>query len=196
MDVTHKHKNNIAKAFKQFYLLSLSKIDSVLSDQQGATFSYDDVIASFDRKRAIPVLTQPVKDGIYLSFLDFRENKPSITNFEIAQTKGAVVTAIEADGSKRRIADYWGVVKNGEIYKYYKKRLLPLDKDGYGFTISSYVADYRRKNNAVMIGAVVGGVAGGLISESSNRLAKADAFPHLAEPEATAIDMETGDLIF
>lgn len=47
-----------------------------------------------------------------------------------------------------------------------------------------------------MIGAVVGGVAGGLISESSNRLAKADAFPHLAEPEATAIDMETGDLIF
>ncbi|RFS23411.1 hypothetical protein DVR12_10370 [Chitinophaga silvatica] len=196
MDVTHKHKSNIAKAFKELYLLSVSKLDAVLADKQLASFSYDEIMAQYERKRNIPVLTQKLNDGVYFSFNDFRENKPSITNFEVSEKKGAAVSAVESDGSKRILAAYWCIVKDGAILKKQDRKLLPLDRDGYGFTISSYIADYKHRNNQILTGAVIGGLAGGLISGAAVKLPKADAFPNLADPEATAIDMETGDLIF
>jgi hypothetical protein len=197
MDVTHKHKSNITKAFKKLYEESVAHLDAALPDAPAVT--YDDVIKKHTARRETPALkVSKMDDGVYLSYEDFLQNKPAITRFELSGSNArARVYTVASDGGKSEVPQYWGVVKNGEVYKYKEGHLIPLERDGFGYVISSYIADYKRRNRSIIWGSVAGGITGAAIMSASTGLQYADAFPTLkVSPEATAIDMETGELIF
>lgn len=196
-DVTHQHRNNISNAFKEFYAAGAGVLDSVLADA-GPGLSYAATTGIYAKKRELPALKDPVmNDGIYLSFASFLENKPDILQYETKGKAGKVkVYAIPGDGQKTIVPALWGVVKNGAVFKYNDKSLVGLSRSGYGYVITSYLPAYERRQSAIIGGALMGGVAGGLLG-STAALQHTDAFPELKLPaEATAIDMETGALIF
>jgi len=196
-DVTHQHRNNISNAFKEFYTAGVDTIDAVLADTQPG-LSYAGITDVYAKKRELPALKAPVmNDGVYLSFASFLENKPDILQFETKGKAGKVkVYAIPGDGQKTIIPALWGVVKNGAVFKYTNKSLIGLSRSGHGYVITSYLSAYERRQTAIIGGALIGGVAGGLLG-STTALQHTDAFPELKLPaEATAIDMETGALIF
>jgi hypothetical protein len=198
MDVTHKHKNNISNAFKELFQASLAVIDSVTRDTQITALTYEAVQEKHFRKREIPALKDSVlKDGIYLSFASFLQNKPDIIVYEITGKAGRI--KIHTKGEKEAtITELWGIVKEGAALKFKKSALIPLERNNYGYVISTYLAAYERKQSAILAGAFLGGIAGiAIMNGTSGALQYADAFPGLKpQPEATAIDMETGALIF
>ncbi|HEY8958111.1 hypothetical protein [Chitinophaga sp.] len=196
-DVTHQHRNNISNAFKEFYTTGAAAIDSVLADTQ-PVLSLAGINAIYAQKRELPALKAPLmSDGVYLSFDSFLQNKPDIPQFETKGKAGKVkVYAVAGDGKQTVVPSLWGIVKNGAVFKYHNKSLVGLSRSGYGYVISSYLSAYERRQTAIIAGAFVGGVAGAALG-STAALQHTDAFPELKLPaEATAIDMETGALIF
>lgn len=72
-----------------------------------------------------------------------------------------------------------------------------LDWRGIATIIPSYLAAYADNQMAQLVGGAVAGASGGAILYSHGQLQLAEEFPGmLYKPEATAIDMETGALIF
>lgn len=191
MDVTHKHKSNIGNALKTLLQQTPESTDSL--------FTKEEVLQLFRQKREIPALAdKDMKDGIYLNFTEFRENKPSQGQFELqtGRKNSVALAAIGESGQKTLVTKCWGVVKDGEVYKYVNGRLVALEKYNYGYIISSYLDASRRRNRSILWSSALGGVTGLLISSSVTELQKVDAFPLDPRPEATAIDMETGAFIF
>lgn len=196
-DVTHQHRNNISNAFKEFYTTGAAAIDSVLADTQ-PTLSLAGITEIYTQKRELPALRAPLMaDGVYLSFASFLQNKPDILQFETKGKAGKVkVYAIAGDEQKTPVPSLWGIVKNGAVFKYNNKALVGLSRSGYGYVITSYLSAYERRQTAIIAGAFVGGIAGAALGTTS-AMQHTDAFPELKLPaEATAIDMETGALIF
>ncbi len=198
MDVTHKHKNNISNAFKEFFLAAAAAVDSVAAAGVSPAFSYGAVLENHFRKREVPALKDSLlKDGVYLSFASFLQNKPDIVSYEITGKAGKI-KILAKEGKDLPVTGLWGVVKNGAALKFRNSSLIPLERSNYGYVISTYLAAYERKQSAILAGAFLGGIAGAAIMHgTSGNLQYADAFPALKpQPEATAIDMETGAFIF
>ncbi len=111
---------------------------------------------------------------------------------------------------RTEIVDPWGISKNGELYKYHDGQFIAIEKYGNGFIISDYVEKATRRNSNIFFasffggvvgGAVGGGIAGALTSGSKkNRLLLVDNISHITkkkrQPEATRIDMNTGEFTF
>ncbi|SEW11369.1 hypothetical protein SAMN04488122_0668 [Chitinophaga arvensicola] len=195
-DVTHQHRNNISNAFKEFYAQSVSDIDAAIAAQT-PELTLDAIRAQYAQKREYPILKAArLNDGVYLNFSSFLENKPEIISFEIKGRAGKSKIYNTTDGQKTLVTAPWGIVKDGQPFKYKKAALIALSRSGYGYVITSYLSAYERRQSAIIGGALIGGIAGGLLG-STAALQHTDAFPELTLPaEATAIDMETGELIF
>ncbi|NIG52421.1 hypothetical protein [Chitinophaga sp. Cy-1792] len=190
MDVTHKHKNHIASAMDKLMQLSMDKLDSAFASN-GGMFTHEQIMGQYQQKRALPILTEKMKDGVYLQYNDLKNNTPAITSFTVEKVKRKTLVK----DSTGKTIDYWAVVKGGVVYKYDVRGLIALEKYQYGYIISSYIGNAQRLNTAVAFG---GGILGALAAgKGSTLILPADAYPSLfIQPEATAIDMETGAYIF
>ncbi|HVI49306.1 MAG TPA: hypothetical protein VM802_30860 [Chitinophaga sp.] len=213
MDVTHKHKGNIADAFRRLFDASMVACDTVLKDSLAPSLTREAILVLYMKKREIPALKDTsLNDGIYLTFQEFLENKPSITTFEIGEPekkKKVPAYSVSADGQKTLVPEMWGFVSKGVVFKSVSNGLVPLERNGYGYSLTNYVDASVKRNKAMftrslLIGATagIGGIVGGAIAGAATAkgiitLIETDAFPSLKpKPAATAIDMETGDLIF
>jgi hypothetical protein len=193
-DVTHKHPNNIASAFKELYLNTIAAIDTIGAN--APVLSYDAIVAGFLSKRELPAIKDAVmKEGVYLSFASLLQNKPDIEKYKV---QGKKVYALTEGDKKEKVAEFWGIVKDGVVYKFKKPGgFIELSRKGYGYVLASYVADYAQAQTRQLIGSAVTGASGGALMYSQGELPLAEEFPKmLYKPEATAIDMATGTLIF
>jgi hypothetical protein len=193
MDVTGKHKSNIAGAIQQLMEQSVEAMDAAFAANAAQALSRESILSSYKNKTNVPALTDSVKDGAYLTFAEFLANKPTVAEFELKNDKRKI-TIQDKSGNP---LNCWGVVKNGEIYKCQNDKLVPLDKYQNGYIISTYVSAAQRRNALMFWGAVTGGLAATMIVNGTTALVAADAWPDLnPRPEGTAIDMETGAFIF
>ncbi|SHL91649.1 hypothetical protein SAMN05444266_105463 [Chitinophaga jiangningensis] len=192
MDVTHKHKTNIANAIQDLMDSTIAHLDNALAHNTAA-LSKEGIMNIYEAKRNIPALKDSLVDGVYRSFEEFKTNKPSSREFDISQQKRKILIVDKAG----KPIDCWGVVKDGEVLRNLGYTVLPISKYQNGFIITKYLENARKRNSAILWSSVAGGAIAGAIVGKTVQLVNADAFPDLTPlPNGTAIDMETGAFIF
>jgi hypothetical protein len=172
----------------------------------------DQITEHARQQKSIPILSDSVyRDGAYANFEEFLQNRPSVMEYELVTGAKKEITIIKTDqNAAKKTIRIWGLCKGGEIYKYYEQTLIPIEKEGARFIISDYVIKTSRKNNNffynAMIGGAIGGLAGGMYTLAANAnnvngkplLVKSIPYISIPEkqPEATCIDMKTGEFSF
>ena len=200
-DVTEWHGQELEDGLKLLLKETLKKTRNLNSDSVG--FSMEEIIKMSMPEINYPILNNTVyAEGAYKNFEEFLQNKPSITDYSpvtVKKKKNISITGFKSNnGDSIKI---WGLCKNGEIYKFVEDQLVPIEKNGDGFIVSYYVAKANLRNNGIFIGSLLGGLAGGLISMwIADKAPQVKSIPHLTkskkQPDATIIDMETGELSF
>lgn len=208
MDVTGKHGNNIASTFR---LLLDASMNSISKPDTAAPQTLNAIVASATRVFNEPVYHDNMYvPGVYLTYGEFLANHPSISHFEINEKRNKLlIYVLEKDSSRTELSHPWGICENGELYKYDERGLVPIERHGNIFVVSTYFDAINRKNKSIFWGAMVGGVGGGLIggaivgastgyANGENGIFVVKTIPYIKkqQPEATAIDAETGELMF
>lgn len=207
MDVTGKHDRNIAEIVQLLLKTSVANATAVNDTAP--------LLAADIQDKAAAELNTPIlqatqyNNGVYRNYAEFLANTPSISNFDIAiERKKVNVYEIKADGSRVLVEHPWGLCKDGEVYKCIPTALIPLEKSGRAFVISNYLEAINRKNKSIFWSAVAGGLGGGLIggaamgaaasSANGNSVYLVTTIPYIKkqQPEATTVDVESGELMF
>lgn len=197
VDVTTRHDENIARLLNMLLITSLDK-GLPLLESHPATVSKEEVKAAQLAALRMPILDDAsYTEGIYMSYDEFKANKPSITAFSAEKVKKKLVLySLDANNNKVPVENAWGFCTKTELYKIDHKNMVPLEKSGNGFVISFYLREAKRRNNAIFMSALVGGAAGALIAGGYTKAFLVTAIPYITkqQPEATALDMNTGEL--
>lgn len=202
VDVTAWHGEDIENAFRLLLKKSLKAGKEVLEQNIGG-MSFEK-IKELSRQEYIPVLDDKIyREGAYASFEEFLQNKPSIANyrlFVLGKKKEVKFVRISEDGQTDTV-NVWGFCKEGEIYKYHNNLLIPIEKQGNGFIISNYVEMANRRNGNMAFVALFGGaVATFFVLSSADKALLVTSIPYISkpkkQPEASCIDMKTGELSF
>jgi hypothetical protein len=200
-DVTAWHGNYIENGIKLLLNQTLSNAALLSTDTSGQITMAQIVERQKRQKENIPILNDYVyAEGAYANFQEFLQNKPSIFNAEtVVIEKNKVKFVAESAENKKDTINVWGICKNGEVYKYYNDMLIPIEKHEKGFIVSDYVEKTNRRNKNMFMGALLGGVAGALIMSSKKELLVTN-IPYITkvkkQPEASCIDMQTGEFSF
>ncbi|TWW01899.1 hypothetical protein [Chitinophaga pinensis] len=198
MDVTSKHDENIAEVFG---LLWNKSIDAANTATENATLTVTDIVSKEQNRFALPILqTTTYKPGVYKTYQEFLENKPSIEKFNVEVKRRDVI--IQEVGTNDNIGPVvenpWGICKDGELYIYYKERLIPIEKSGNSFVISNYLEASNRRNQSLFWGGLIGGVGGAALGLTTSGLFNVETIPYITrqQPEATTLDIDNGTLMF
>lgn len=197
LDVTHKHGENIAAA------LHLLLVKSGKTTQAGNNaYTIPEIRENAAKRYNVPGLqAKEHPDGIYLTFQEFIDDRPSITTFEFTTNSDKVTQFYQKDssGKIRYIDKFWGVRKSGALLKqHYDASLIPIEQKQNSIYLVNYLANSRRNNNALIWSSVGGGLIGGAIAAGSmaGTMPFVENIPYIKkkEPFATRIDIETGEL--
>jgi hypothetical protein len=98
-----------------------------------------------------------IAKGIYLTYQDFLNNIPSVTDpfwveADTLSVNGAVkIKVMGSDSLVRDVKDMWGICFGGfELYKYESGQLIPIEKAGRHFIVSRYQEPLLRRNHALV----------------------------------------------
>ncbi|NML58297.1 glycine zipper family protein [Chryseobacterium cheonjiense] len=110
-------------------------------------------------------LNEKLKDGVYLNFKSFTEQKPAEGYFFEKNKKGNVVRIKNKEDLAISINDTFSYVDGGVAYITTPDGFKEMKKDGKGYyIIASRTQLFTQKNgNGVLIGAVAGGLVGAAI---------------------------------
>lgn len=95
--------------------------------------------------------TNQYQQGIYLSFNEFKNNTPAISNFYAdvnANSDQVELYQIMPDSSSQLIDSAWGLSINNELYYYSSGGLYPIEQSGKTFYIAKYLKPDTRRNQA------------------------------------------------
>ncbi|MGC4234969.1 MAG: hypothetical protein QM594_18460 [Niabella sp.] len=210
MDVTASHGKNIAKSLNAL----LSKASDNYSAEATATpLSYEEVVGLARKRLDVPILREEnYKPGLYATYNEFLQNNPSIDTYRTETSKKTGIRFYTAyGGESEKEVNPWGLSKDGELYVYHDKNLVPIERSQNSFVISAYVEARKRRNQSVLIGALVGGMTGAIITSATgsgtyvyipvtgqSRGMLLTDIPALGkeQPEPSHLDFETGKLYF
>lgn len=197
MDVTSRHDENIARVIHLLLQTSLNE-GLPLLETTTASLPKATVINSQLSALRMPILDdQFYKEGVYMSYEEFKANKPSITAFHAEKVKKKFsLYSLDAQNNKVPINNAWGFCTKAELYKIDDNNIVPLEKSGNGFIISKYLEDAQRRNKAIFLSTVFGGATGAAIALGATQTYLVRSVPYITkqQPEATALDMLTGEL--
>lgn len=175
-DVTRKHPKNIANAFKMSFddliKIDLSKTaDLTEYNIHGLTNAQHDSV-----KYKFPIFEEEVKDGIYSSYEELKNNKPSVEDrFFIEKRerkntpwKGTYEVVPKYEESRKKIKQVWAIARDGKVFISHQKEFFPLVIDKFDLYFLGYgVPDMQSLPTGALIGGLIGaGIAAGV--ESSN----------------------------
>jgi hypothetical protein len=93
------------------------------------------------------------KTGIYLSYEEFRQQKPAFGQFyletDAASGKVVVNSFTQTDSTLRPCLNAWGIAVANELYVLQDGVLVPAEAVGYNLVLSKYIDPDVRKNNGV-----------------------------------------------
>ena len=197
IDVTPLHDDNIAHVLQVLHLYC----DLTAGTYAGNTeLTEAAIIAQEQEKFHVPIYMDTVyKEGVYLTYKEFLANAPSIADFDITVVKKKVaIYARQTDGSCKEIVAPWGISKKGELYKYDLKELVPIERKENSFILSSFLDEVKRRNTLVAWDTFAAGVFNAGFLYWTPHVHPATGMPGIAEekPMATAVDVESGGLVF
>jgi hypothetical protein len=124
--LTYNFTREEAGRYSDFHLLMMpfdSLINKILSIDVAAAltnkkkFSLDELHVNYGKRFDIPILTSDsLHRGIFLSFADFKKNKPSYPDFKYKIFELSTELTIEQDGKGVAITDYWGFFTGKDLY--------------------------------------------------------------------------------
>ena len=205
-DPTAWHGEDIQDAFKFFLKQTLK---AVAAEQSTQEMSMEQISAAGKQQVNAAILTaKEYNEGAYANFREFLNNTPSVLLYQPVTIEKRKVKLIQMnDNNQVDTLAVWGICKNGELYKYEEGYLIPIEKQGNGFIISNYIKLAGRRNHSslgVMFG-LVGVIGDELIKASqqkkqTEKLMLIKSIPYIKsenkQPEASCIDMKTGELSF
>ena len=101
----------------------------------GRRLHRDDIL-QFNQSRFDPAITasDTLRAGVYASFQEFRDNTPSVQNFEIQQRKGDRLLYLrDGNGELQYSHDAWGYCDGRAIFIMRDGKLYPLWQEGKAF---------------------------------------------------------------
>ena len=170
-DVTYKHARNLAAAledcFKEVSLLDISK---VCNEKPSVTADYLQLNTYYNPDpQSFPILASDIPTkGFYRNFREFKFNQPGLDD-EITRKSNGTFVYTE---SGKKANDIWGYSDGVRSYIRYgdQNNFFPLTKKGDHFTFYGTVTTV--DNGAIIIGSVLGGIAGaalaGALTEDSH----------------------------
>ncbi|PWV51741.1 hypothetical protein [Chitinophaga sp. S165] len=196
MDVTHKHGENIATALQILLDRSLTTVPNA----DNPVYTMAAIREKALQRYHVPALeAKEHADGIYLTFKEFINDQPSISNITYSLDNNAVhFYKTDGSGNKTLVDKFWGVRKNGILYKQHYDQLIPIEQKQNSIALTSYLSQARKRNNAIIASAAGGGLIGGAIAGAaagSAVLPLVDNIPYIRKkaPMATRVDIETGE---
>lgn len=116
----------------------------------GKTMTRDEVIKTEKDKYSF-ISNGIIPTGIYMTFEDFKANRPSFGQFYIRTdtlSKTIEVNSFTQTDSTLRPVAPWAIAVNGELYYYSNKKLYAVEATGANLTFSKFLDPMLRTNNA------------------------------------------------
>jgi len=116
----------------------------MLNDQEWQTdlskpsYLLSEIQAGVKKRFDLPVFSQPSKKGVYKNFTEFRNNDPSITDFNIAYHKGKSMMLEDGQGKAIPTENIWGFCDGEKRYFYMRKELIELIPCDKSFRVLSF----------------------------------------------------------
>ena len=148
-DTLQTYKNtNQYKNWSSYYSLWEDDLTAVLSEmadsisglapariENGRRLHQDDILQfNLSRFETAITATRSHTAGVYTSFQEFRDNTPSLQNFEIQELKGDRLIYIkDANGISQYCHDAWGYCDGKTIFIMRDGKLYPLWQEGKAF---------------------------------------------------------------
>lgn len=136
--------------------------------------------------------------GIYMSYEEFKANKPSFRQFFIKTNIEAKTIAVnsftETDSTLRPVTP-WAVAVHNELYVYHDNKLYPVEAVGNNLVFSKFIDPDTRKNNAAFWRLNVGEKLSGKyrnIFDNVNTLVIKNYLGKGLNGEAVKINADTG----
>ena len=141
-------RNSPYKPWSSYYSLWENDLTWILSEmtdsasalaaarvQNGRHLSREDIL-QFNQSRFEPTITASnmLTRGVYTSFQEFRDNAPSIQDFEVLKDKtNHVLYLKDTNGAAHYSRDAWGYCDGKDLFIMWAGRLYPLRKEGKAF---------------------------------------------------------------
>lgn len=116
------------------------------------TFTREELVSPPGTNAAMSVMrAREYKTGAYLSYDDFRNNRPSVENItvQLDRATGKFNVYEVKDSTLKLLPACWGLTFNNELYICYQDMLLPAEKQNNTIMLSSWVTPDRRQNRAM-----------------------------------------------
>jgi hypothetical protein len=202
IDVTKKHPQNIANAFKlcfeELAEVDLSNLSNFFTlETNGDIISPIPDSITYD----FPIFKEKIKTGIFQSYKDLKNNSPSIlaefyVDKEARSTEpwiGTYNLIPKFRTTNKKVKDIWSFAYEGVVYVFHQKEYFPLTIENYNLYFYGYGVS---SNESVSTGALVGGLIGaGIASGIENSNAKKHKIKYHLDPNtggygATSIEKD------
>lgn len=202
MDVTHKHGDNIAHALQILLTRSVAN-----KNTGGGAYTIAAIKEQALARYQVPGLQAKERgDAIYLTFKDFIDDQPTYANtgYDL-QNDVAHFYYTDSTGNKVYIEKFWGVRTHGVLLKQYYDLLFPVEQRQNSIYLVDYLSMSRKNNNAMLMGAIGGGLILGAIGgaivvastegSAAREMPMVENIPYIKKkgPFATRVDIETGE---
>ncbi|WP_440135443.1 hypothetical protein, partial [Chitinophaga sancti] len=201
MDVTHKHGDNIAHALQILLNRSVANTNA----GEGAYTLAEIKEKALARYLAPGLQVKERGDAIYVTFKDFMNDQPTYANtgYDL-QNDIAHFYYTDSTGNKVYVDKFWGVRTNDVLLKQYYDLLFPVEQRQNSIYLVDYLSMSRKNNNAILVGAIGGGlmfgaIGGAIVAASSEgsaarEMPMVENIPYIKKkgPFATRVDIETG----
>lgn len=136
--------------------------------------------------------------GIYMSYEEFKENKPSFEQFFLKTdtiSKTIEVNSFSEMDSITKPVTPWAIAVNNELYIYQEKKLYPVEAVGNNLVFSKFIDPDTRKNNASFWLMTVGNNFSGAyhnVFDNVNTLTLANYHGKGLNGDAVKVNADTG----
>lgn len=170
MDVTHKLLRTVNLQWGR-YIEKAATFDLAQIGTEGA-WTYDDIQdVDLLEKKQLPVFNTDLPErGLYLTYEDFKDNRPTETNFikEIHnKTKAQLFFYTKKDGTKGKPVmkrDYYAICDGEGLYISTQYGFYPARKQGYDFFFTGMVAEAANASNVAMASLFFGVIGAAVAS--------------------------------
>jgi hypothetical protein len=168
--------------------------------KEGSIFSNKDELYNQQANRFnMPILkANNYQQGVYLSFEEFRKNKPSVFDIiaKADSTDQVTLYQLSADSTQIPITNAWGLSFNNELYMLENGKLIPVERSASSIALSRFKEPASRSNQAIFWRNYIGRQSGNNNPFKERKTASATKSVSPVYAEATRVDMETGLLTF
>lgn len=191
----YQHGNSY---IEKVLMLSLSKLGSFTENQINqikSKYSWEEIEQYNQQRFNLPVLTGTLSKGVYLTFEEFKNNKPSIIDFVIKpDKKNDDIYIKDEQGKEMLMRDLYGYSDGKDIFISSAGNFFRLYRSGNSFNIFG-VKSLKKVRSANIAENAVAGLGLAAVRWSPAYLGKSHSgYNYKLRPAPFQLDMETGNI--